>query len=53
MFVVGTGNFGWMLALGLIMAIERNLSWGARLGRPLGGVLLAGAAAIAAVNLMP
>ncbi|MBV8120084.1 MAG: DUF2182 domain-containing protein [Alphaproteobacteria bacterium] len=53
MFVVGTGNFGWMLAIGLIMAIEKNLSWGARLGRPLGGALLAGAAAIAAVNLLP
>jgi predicted metal-binding membrane protein len=53
MFVVGTGNFGWMLALGLIMAIEKNLSWGVRLGRPLGGALLAGAATIAAVNLMP
>jgi predicted metal-binding membrane protein len=53
MFVVGTGNFGWMLALGLIMAIEKNLPWGARLGRPLGGALLAGAVAIAAVNLAP
>jgi predicted metal-binding membrane protein len=24
MFVVGTGNLGWMLLLGLIMATERN-----------------------------
>jgi predicted metal-binding membrane protein len=53
MFVVGTGNIGWMLALGVIMAVEKNLSWGARLGRPLGGALLVGAAAIAAVNLAP
>jgi predicted metal-binding membrane protein len=53
MFVVGSANFGWMLALGLIMAIEKNMSWGARLGRPLGGALLAGAAVIAAVNLAP
>lgn len=53
MFVVGTGNIGWMLALGVIMAIEKNLSWGARLGRPLGGALLAGAGAIAAVSLTP
>jgi predicted metal-binding membrane protein len=52
MFVVGTGSIGWMLVLGMIMAAEKNMPWGARLGRPLGGVLLAGAAIIAAVNLM-
>ncbi len=51
MFVVGSGSIGWMLVLGIIMAVEKNLPWGARLGRPLGGALLAGAAAIAAVNL--
>ncbi len=51
MFVVGSGNIGWMLALGVIMAVEKNLRWGARLGRPLGGVLPAGAAAIAVINL--
>ncbi len=52
MFVVGSGSIGWMLALGAIMAIEKNAPWGARLGRPLGGALLAGAAAIAIVNLV-
>ncbi len=51
MFVVGSGNIGWMLVLGAIMAVEKNLPWGARLGRPLGGALLAGAAVITAVNL--
>jgi predicted metal-binding membrane protein len=40
-----------MLMLGVIMAIEKNLPWGARLGRPLGGALLACAAAIVIVNL--
>jgi predicted metal-binding membrane protein len=25
MFVVGTGNVGWMLALGAIMAVEKNM----------------------------
>jgi predicted metal-binding membrane protein len=50
LFVVGTGNLGWMLALGALMALEKNARWGARLSRPLGGALLAGAAAIAAVN---
>jgi predicted metal-binding membrane protein len=51
MFVVGSGSIGWMLMLGVIMAIEKNMPWGARLGRPLGGALLAGAAAIVIVNL--
>jgi predicted metal-binding membrane protein len=51
MFVVGSGSVGWMLLLGAIMAAEKNLPWGAHLGRPLGGALLAGAATIAIVNL--
>src|SRR5262249_31710314 len=41
MFVVGTGSVGWMLALGAIMAIEKNASWGHKLSMPLGLVLLA------------
>ncbi len=41
MFVVGSGNVGWMLALGALMAAEKNLSWGRRLAKPLGVVLLA------------
>ena len=40
MFVVGTGNLGWMLLLGLIMATEKNHSWGRRLSAPLGSALL-------------
>ena len=28
MFAVGAGNIGWMLALGAVMAIEKNWSWG-------------------------
>jgi predicted metal-binding membrane protein len=40
MFGVGVGNFGWMLALGAVMAIEKNLRWGRRLSAPLGVVLL-------------
>lgn len=51
MFVVGTGNLGWMLALGAVMALEKNTSWGSRLSRPLGVALLAGAAFLAAANL--
>jgi len=41
MFVVGTGNVGWMLALGLVMAAEKNLPWGRRLSAPVGVLLLA------------
>jgi predicted metal-binding membrane protein len=41
MFSVGTGNVGWMLMLGAVMAIEKNAPWGRRLSRPL-GVVLAG-----------
>ena len=41
MFVVGTGNLGWMLALALVMAAEKNLPWGRRLSAPLGAALIA------------
>jgi len=51
MFVVGTGNVGWMLALGAIMAVEKNMPWGRHLSRPLGGALLAIAVVITGANL--
>jgi predicted metal-binding membrane protein len=41
MFAVGTGSVGWMLALGAVMAAEKNLPWGRRLSAPLGIGLLA------------
>jgi predicted metal-binding membrane protein len=40
MSLVGTGSLGWMLLLGLIMAIEKNHPWGRHLSAPLGGTLL-------------
>jgi predicted metal-binding membrane protein len=40
MFAVGVGNLGWMLALGAVMAVEKNLPWGRRLAEPLGLVLI-------------
>ena len=40
MFAVGVGNLGWMLVLGALMAIEKNLPWGRRFSAPLGVVLL-------------
>lgn len=49
MFVVGTGSVAWMLALGAIMAAEKNLPWGHRLAAPL-GVLLLGASALLVAN---
>jgi len=46
MFVVGTGSVGWMLALGAVMAVEKNVSWGRRLSAPLGIALLGWASLI-------
>ena len=40
MFAVGTGNLGWMLVLGAVMAVEKNLPWGRKLSAPLGIALL-------------
>lgn len=41
MFGVGVGNIGWMLALGALMAIEKNLPWGRKVSAPLGmGLIL-------------
>ena len=50
MFAVGTGNVGWMMGLGAIMAIEKNVSWGRRLSTPLGVGLLAWGLAIVGAN---
>lgn len=36
MFGVGAGNVGWMLLLGSVMAVEKNMPWGRRLSTPLG-----------------
>ena len=41
MFVIGTGNFAVMLLLGTVMAAEKNLPGGRRLGMPMGAGLLA------------
>jgi predicted metal-binding membrane protein len=47
MFVIGTGSVGWMLALGAVMAAEKNLPAGRRLAAPLGAVLLLFALSVA------
>jgi predicted metal-binding membrane protein len=51
MFVVGTGSVGWMLAIGALMAIEKNVAWGRHLSAPLGIGLLLASAAIFALNV--
>ncbi len=51
MFVVGAGSVGWMLALGAVMAIEKNMPWGKRLSAPLGIVLLGWAGAVLVGNV--
>jgi predicted metal-binding membrane protein len=51
MFFVGMGNLGWMLVLGLVMAAEKNHTWGRRLAAPVGASLLALACAVAVSGL--
>lgn len=41
MFAVGTGSVGWMLVLGAVMAIEKNMPWGRKLSAPVGAILIA------------
>src|SRR5262245_2269784 len=44
MFVTGTASLALMLALGAIMAVEKNALWGRRISGPVGVILLAAAA---------
>ena len=41
MFAVGIGSIGWMLLLGTVMAVEKNMPWGHKLSAPLGIALVA------------
>ena len=45
-YSLGMGNLGWMLLLGALMALEKNVAWGRRLSTPLGVGLLGWAAAL-------
>ena len=47
MFVVGSANIGWMLALGAVIAAEKNLPAGRRLAAPIGAALLLAAVWVA------
>lgn len=53
MFAVGMGNLGWMLALGTVMALEKNLSWGHYLGKAVGVLLLVCAIGMVLAGTMP
>jgi predicted metal-binding membrane protein len=46
MFAVGAGSLVWMMVLALVMAIEKNVSWGRKLSAPLGVVLIGWGAAL-------
>ena len=46
MFGVGAGNIGWMLVLGSVMALEKNMPWGRRLSKPLGVTLIVSGAIV-------
>jgi hypothetical protein len=37
---IEVGGLGWMLALAVVMAVEKNTPWGRHLSRPLGAALL-------------
>jgi predicted metal-binding membrane protein len=50
MFAVGIGSISWMLALGGVMAIEKNVPWGTRLTAPVGVLLLIAGAGLVVVR---
>jgi predicted metal-binding membrane protein len=53
MFAVGVGNVAWMLALGAVMATEKNLPQGRLLSAPLGIVLLGAGTFVLLAMVLP
>ena len=53
MFAVGMGSLAWMFALGTVMAIEKNATWGRSLSRPLGIVLIGAGSALVLAAMLP
>ena len=53
MFAVGVGNVAWMLVLGAVMAVEKNMPWGRRLSAPLGIVLIGSGVAVLVLVHVP
>lgn len=52
LFIVGMGNLTWMLLLGIVMAIEKNLSWGRLISAPLGVLLIISGLMVTAASLI-
>jgi predicted metal-binding membrane protein len=52
MFLVGVHYLAWMLILGIVMAVEKNVSWGRRLSAPLGVVLIAAGVLLGALRVV-
>ncbi len=53
MFAIGAGSLGWMLVLGAVMAVEKNMPWGRKISTPLGVLLLGwGLAVVASADLI-
>jgi predicted metal-binding membrane protein len=50
MFAVGVGNVAWMLVLGAVMAVEKNMPWGRILSAPLGVALIVAGVAVLVVG---
>jgi predicted metal-binding membrane protein len=46
MFLASVGHLAWMLALGVVMAVEKNVRWGRRLSAPVGIVLIVAAGVV-------
>jgi predicted metal-binding membrane protein len=53
MFAVGMGSLTWMFALGTVMAIEKNATWGKSLSRPLGIVLIGAGSSLVLAAMLP
>ncbi|VVB95071.1 Uncharacterised protein [uncultured archaeon] len=53
MFVVGAVNIGWMMVLGTVMAVEKNMPWGKRISAPLGMILLGWGLIMAVQGISP
>jgi predicted metal-binding membrane protein len=52
LFLVGVGSIFWMLLLGAIMAVEKNMPWGRRISAPLGTSLVSAACAISLLAIV-
>jgi predicted metal-binding membrane protein len=52
MFAVGVGSLGWMLVVGAVMALEKNMPWGRRVSTPLGALLVASGVGSAILGMM-